>query len=137
MSTVRDAMNSPLHSCTVLDNVYEAALMMKENNIGAVPIFEENKLIGILTDRDIALRGVGSKHPGSTKITDLMSEHVITVSPEQSLTEAAAIMASHQIRRLPVMDGDTCIGMVSLGDLSRFKEGLDCVGKALKSITEK
>lgn len=136
MLTVQDVMSTNIQYCTPLDNVYEVAVKMKEHNIGAVLICEEGKLIGMITDRDIAIRGVGSKRPGSTKVTDIMSEELITISPHSSIDEAAELMAKNQIRRLPVMDEEKLVGLLSLGDLAVRKLFIDNAGRALSQISE-
>ncbi|WP_050614084.1 CBS domain-containing protein [Bacillus testis] len=136
MITVGDVMSNPVIYCTTLDNVYEAALLMKDHGIGAVPVYEDGSLIGIITDRDIAIRGVGSKHPGSTKVTDIMSEGMATISSGESLDEAASLMASRQVRRLPVIENGECVGILSLGDLARHMDGSATTAGVLKDISQ-
>ncbi|MGN1400438.1 MAG: CBS domain-containing protein [Bacillus sp. (in: firmicutes)] len=136
MQKVRDVMSTDLQYCTPLDNVYEVAVKMKDYSIGAVPICEEGKLLGIITDRDIALRGVASKRTGSTKATEIMTDELMTVSPETSVEEAAELMAEQQIRRLPVVDENQLVGMVSLGDLAIHNPSSANASKALSEISE-
>ena len=109
---------------------------MKDYDVGAVPIVEEGKVLGIITDRDIAIRGVASKHPGSTKVTDIMSTSLVTVSPHTSVSEAADLMASKQIRRLPVVEDGRLVGMVSLGDLAVRQTLEQAANDALSEISE-
>ena len=101
MEKIRDIMTDEVECCTLLDNIFEVAVKMKELNVGAIPIVDKEKLVGMITDRDIVIRGVAEKHPGSTKVEDIMSKEMVTVSPETSSREAAKLMADHQIRRLP------------------------------------
>lgn len=129
-------MTTDIQFCTPLDNVYEVAVKMKEHDIGVVPICEDGNLLGVITDRDIALRGVASKHPGSTQVTDIMSDKLITASPEMGVDEAAKLMAEGQIRRLPVMEGGKLAGMISLGDLAVRKPFSNNAAKALSEISE-
>ena len=136
MQTVKDVMTTNIQYCTPLDNVYEVAVKMKDYVVGAIPICEDGHLLGMITDRDIAIRGVAEKHPGSTKVTDIMSEKLVTVTADVSVDEAAELMASEQIRRLPVVDGEKLIGMVSLGDLATRDQYSDNAGKALSEISE-
>ncbi|WP_019244022.1 MULTISPECIES: CBS domain-containing protein [Bacillus] len=136
MKTVKDVMTTNIHYCTPLDNVYEVAVLMKDYGIGVVPICEEGILLGMITDRDIAIRGVGSKRPGSTKVTDIMSENLVTISPNTSIDEAAEIMSDEQIRRLPVVEGNRLVGMVSLGDLAVRKNYEHEASQALSEISE-
>jgi len=136
MQTVKDVMTTNIHYCTPLDNVFEVAVKMKDYDVGAIPICEDGHLLGMITDRDIAIRGVAEKHPGSTKVTDIMSEKLVTVTADVTVDEAADLMATEQIRRLPVVEGKKLIGMVSLGDLATHDLYSDNAGKALSEISE-
>ena len=136
MQKVQDVMSTDVQFCTPLDNVYEVAVKMKDYDIGAVPICEDGVLLGIITDRDIALRGVADKHPGSTKVTDIMSSNLVKIPQTMSVEEAAELMAKEQVRRLPVVEGDKLVGIVSLGDLAVRKRYSDNVSKALSEISE-
>jgi CBS domain-containing protein len=129
-------MTESVESCTLLDNVYEVAVKMKELNVGAIPIVDENKLVGMITDRDIVVRGVAEKHPGSTKVEDIMSSKLVTISPDATTQEAAKMMAEHQIRRLPVVEGDNIVGIVSLGDFAIREKTDDQAKEALTEISE-
>ncbi|MGM9927572.1 MAG: CBS domain-containing protein [Bacillus sp. (in: firmicutes)] len=136
MQTVRNVMTKDIQFCTPLDNVYEVAVIMKDYNVGVVPICESEKIIGVITDRDIAIRGVASKHPGSTKVTDIMSSELITIPPDTSVDEAAELMAEKQIRRLPVVEDGKLVGMVSLGDLAVHRLHQKIASEALSEISE-
>ncbi|PFA68922.1 CBS domain-containing protein [Bacillus sp. AFS015802] len=136
MTNLKDIMTKDVETCSLLDNVYEVALKMKEHNIGSIPIVDGDKIVGVMTDRDIVLRCIAEKHPASSKVEDIMSKHLITATPETSAEEAAHIMAENQIRRLPIVEGEHLVGMISLGDLA-IRESL---GKqayvALENISE-
>jgi CBS domain-containing protein len=136
MGKIKDIMTEDVESCTLLDNVYEVALKMKELNVGAIPIVDQDKLVGMITDRDIVVRGVAEKHPGSTKVEDIMSDHLITVSPDATSQEAAKLMAEHQIRRIPVVEEGKLIGIVSLGDFAIRELTDDQAKEALTEISE-
>ncbi|MBA9026995.1 CBS domain-containing protein [Peribacillus huizhouensis] len=136
MKSIREIMTTNVDYCTTLDNVYEAAVKMAEGDVGAIPICQESKLVGVLTDRDIAIRCVAGKKPGSTKITDVMTKVPITISPETSVTEAEDLMAEKQIRRLFVVEQDSLIGVVSLGDLAVHKDTNMAAAHALTEISE-
>ena len=136
MEKIRDIMTDQVECCTLLDNVFEVAVKMKELNVGAIPIVDKDKLVGMITDRDIVVRGVAEKHPGSTKVEDIMSDKLITISADASTKEAANLMAEHQIRRLPVVEGDKLIGIVSLGDFAIRKMTDDQAKEALSEISE-
>ena len=136
MEKIRDIMTDNVECCTLLDNMYEVALKMKELNVGAIPIVDQEKIVGMITDRDIVIRGVAEKHPGSTKVEDIMSSELITISPEATSQEAAKLMAQHKIRRLPVVEGDKLIGIVSLGDFAVRELSDDQAKEALTEISE-
>lgn len=136
MQTVKDIMTSNVEYCTPLDNVYEVAVKMKDLNVGAIPIVEDQRLIGMITDRDLVVRGIAEKHPGSNQVTNVMSDQIISIDPNASVEEAAHMMAKHQIRRLPVVDNGKLVGMVSLGDLSTNYTTGDEAGDALSDISE-
>lgn len=136
MEKIREIMTDDIECCSLLDNMYEVALKMKELNVGAIPIVDQEKLVGMITDRDIAVRGVAEKNPGSTKVEKIMSDQLVTVTPDTSSKEAAKLMAEHQIRRLPVVEGDKLVGIVSLGDFAVRKLTDEQAGQALSDISE-
>jgi CBS domain-containing protein len=136
MEQIREIMTDNVDSCTLLDNVFEVAVKMKELNVGAIPILDQDKLVGMITDRDIVVRGVAEKHPGSTKVEDIMSNNLITITPDATTKEAAKLMSEHQIRRLPVVEGDKLVGIVSLGDFAIRELTDDQAKEALTEISE-
>ena len=136
MTTVRELMSTDLSCCTPVDNVYEAALKMKQEDIGIIPIVENNRLVGIVTDRDLVVRGIADKNPGSNKITEVMTTDIVSVSPSDPVEKATELMARHQIRRLPVVENGQLVGMLSLGDLAIEKYADDQASYALSEISE-
>lgn len=136
MKSVRDVMSSDVECCTPVDNAYEVAVKMKELNVGAIPIVENGNLLGMITDRDLVIRGIAEKRSGSNAVTNLMSEQLVTVTPDTSVDEAARIMAEKQIRRLPVVENGKLLGIVALGDLAVEKESDQKAGFALSEISE-
>lgn len=136
MEKIRDIMTDDVECCTLLDNVFEVAVKMKELNVGAIPIVDQDKVVGMITDRDIVVRGVAEKHPGSTKVEDIMSDKLITVTPDTSSNDAAKLMAEHQIRRLPVVEDGKLVGIVSLGDFAIRELTDDQAKEALTQISE-
>ena len=136
MRSVREVMSTDVDVCTPLDNVFEVATKMKELNVGAIPIVENNQIIGMITDRDLVVRGIAEKHPGSNPVTNVMSEDLVTISPDASLEEASNLMAKHQIRRLPVVESGQLVGIVSLGDLATNQYSDNSAGEALSEISE-
>ena len=136
MGKIRDLMTDDVECCSLLDNMYEVAVKMKDLNVGAIPIVDEEKLVGMITDRDIAVRGVAEKNPGSTKVEKIMSNKLVTATEEMTTQEAARLMSEHQIRRLPVVEGERLIGIVSLGDFAIHDLTDEQAGEALSDISE-
>lgn len=136
MEKIKNIMSSEVECCTLLDNMYEVAVKMKEWDVGAIPIVDEERLVGMITDRDIAIRGVAEKNPGSSKVEKIMSDKLITASPEMTTEEAAELMAKHQIRRLPIVEEDKLVGIVALGDLAVRELTDEQAAKALSEISE-
>ena len=136
MTMVRDVMTKDVKVCAPHDSVTAAAQIMRDVNCGSVPVCEGKKVVGMITDRDIVVRGVAEKHPGSTKVEDIMSSKLVTISADATTKEAANLMAEHQIRRLPVVEGDKLIGIVSLGDFAISKLTDDQAKEALTEISE-
>ncbi|OQP07872.1 CBS domain-containing protein [Geobacillus sp. 46C-IIa] len=136
MQTVRDVMSTDVQYCTPLDNIYEVAVKMREFNVGAIPIVDDGRLVGMITDRDLVVRGMAEKHPGSTAVTEVMSRDLVTLSPDDSVQKAADVMARHQIRRLPVVENGRLVGIVALGDLATNRYSDESAGRALSEISE-
>ncbi len=136
MKSVRDVMSTNVEYCTPVDNAFEVATKMKDLNVGAIPIVDNGNLLGMITDRDLVVRGIAEKRSGSNAVTNLMSQELITVSPTSSVHEAAQIMAEKQIRRLPVVENGQLVGIVSLGDLAVENDSDQKAGYALSEISE-
>ena len=136
MTTVKEVMSTSCKTLTLQDNVYQAAVLMKEQDIGFVPIVNQGRLIGVITDRDIVIRGVAEKHPNSSLVADIMTEQLVSVDSTMTSEEAAEVMAAHQVRRLPVVDNGRLVGIVSLGDLAIRTPNAHEAGQALSEISE-
>ncbi|GLI06954.1 MULTISPECIES: CBS domain-containing protein [Paenibacillus] len=134
--TLREIMTTDCSTVTLKDNVYEAAVKMKQEDTGFIPVVEGRKLIGVLTDRDLVIRGYAEKREGSAAIKQVMSERVVSVPPETTVDEAAKIMAKEQIRRLPIVENGDLVGIVSIGDLAVRDKFEDEAGEALSQISE-
>ena len=117
--TVQQAMTSNPTSITPDTPAREAARMMKSEDTGVVPIVEGVRLVGVITDRDLALRVLGEDRSSDTSVGELASKELVTIDPQQSLEEAARLMAEHQVRRLPVVEEDgRLVGILSQKDLA-------------------
>lgn len=139
MKQVRELMSEDCKTVTLHDNIYEAAVIMAENDIGFVPVVDQGSgstLIGAVTDRDLVVRGYAQKRPGSSAISEVMSDHLISTSPDTDAEEAAAIMAQHQIRRLPVVENGHLVGVIALGDLALGNTTEQNAGQALSEISQ-
>ncbi|AKF95216.1 CBS domain-containing protein [Brevibacillus laterosporus] len=135
--TLREIMTENLATVTLLDNVYEVAVKMRDWNVGVIPVVNEQKdVIGVITDRDIVIRGLAEKHQGSSKIEEVMSTDIVLGTPEMTVDAAAKLMAQHQIRRLPVVDNGKLVGIVAIGDMAIRNILQDEAGEALAEISE-
>jgi len=134
--TVNEIMSKDCVTVTLQDNIYEAALKMKQHDIGIIPVVEGDKLLGLVTDRDLVLRGFAEKREGSTKIEQVYSQKVKTISSQTTVDEAAKIMANEQVRRLPIVDNGKLVGIVALGDLAVVDKFENEATDALSEISE-
>lgn len=116
---VRDIMTPNVAFVTEQTTIQETAQMMKKLDVGSVPVCNQDSLVGIVTDRDILIRGVAENiQPQVSSVGSIMSQKVQTITPETNIHDAAKIMASQQIRRLPVVENDAIVGMVALSDIA-------------------
>ena len=117
-------------------SIRDAAQRMKNEDIGALPVGENDRLIGMVTDRDIALRAVAEdRSPSSTTVRDVMSEKIYYCFEDDDVEEAARCMAENQVRRLPILNRDKRLtGIVSLADIAKTHE--ECEKTALEGVSE-
>lgn len=134
---VKDCMNTHVISVSPEESVAVAARLMARHNVGALPVrARDGSLCGIVTDRDMVLRCLAiDRPPEETSVARVMTDRVKSVSPDASLSQAAAYMAREQVRRLPVVEGRRLVGMVSLGDLSHRDDYSLEAAEALSEIT--
>src|SRR2546422_5922416 len=134
---IRDVMTS--NPCTIdaEKSVAYAAKMMREEDVGLAPIVEGDKLIGMLTDRDIAKRvAAEGRDPDQVKVRDVASTRLVTIDPQQDLDEALRMMAQHQVRRLPVVEEDgRLVGVVAQADIAREGDNMK-TGQLVEEISE-
>lgn len=134
---VKDVMTKSIVSLNSKDSVEKAAELMKEHNIGAVPVCESGKVVGIITDRDIILRSVaGGVDSKSQTVREIMSSNPVTGTQDMDVKDASRIMSERQIRRLPIVDNANLVGMVSLGDIAVRPNLEQEAEQALSSISE-
>ena len=120
MTTVSDVMTRGVRCMSPTDTVVLAAQAMEELNVGVIPVCEGEKLVGMVTDRDIVVRGVAQERDASTTtLADVMSMHVRTAREDDDVEAVLGIMGDNQIRRMPVVDAqDRLIGILSIGDIA-------------------
>ena len=117
--SVRDVMTPGVRTVGPSQSLAEAAEVMKGEDVGSVPVVEEGRLAGIVTDRDIVIRAVAVRRdPQTVKVDEVASRELVTVEPEQDLDEALALMARHQVRRLPVVEQGQLVGMLAQADVA-------------------
>lgn len=134
---VRHAMTQAPQTVSPDMNTADAAGLMRSEDIGALPVVQEGKLIGVVTDRDLVLRVIAErKDPIEVKVGDVLTRSPITVSPDTKLSEARQLMEKHKIRRLPVVKGDELVGILSLGDVAWQDASTRQVGEALRAVSE-
>jgi CBS domain-containing protein len=135
--SVRETMSSDPRWVSLDQPVAEAASLMRSEDVGSLPVVEGGRLVGMLTDRDIAVRVVAEgKDSNATSVGEVLSSDPVTVTPEEDLDEALAKMASHQLRRLPVVESDgRLVGILAQADVAT--EGRDKeTGELVQEISE-
>lgn len=141
MRSCNDVMTPDPTVCLVSDPVKRAAEIMKSEDVGAIPVVQDDtgrKLVGIVTDRDIVLNLVAAgKDVSSTKIEDVMSRNPVTCRPDDAIANAMDRMAQHQIRRIPVVDGkDRVVGIISQADLATRVDQPEKTANVLEDISQ-
>lgn len=136
MTTAYEIMTRSLASVTPQTSVAQAATLMRDLNIGDVLVLENGNLRGIVTDRDLTINVLTNGAKSDAPVEHYMSTDVVTGAPDWSLEQIADVMGKHQIRRLPIVQDDNVIGIVSLGDVALHTSKRETVGKSLKNISE-
>jgi len=114
----------------------EAATLMKQEDCGSIPIVDDGRLVGIVTDRDIVVRAIAAgKEPKRTRISEIMSADPITVRPDDSVDEAEQAMRERQVRRLPVVEDGRLVGIIVTAQLARNESERE-TGETIKDISE-
>ena len=133
---IRDVMTLNPRYVSPDDSIQSAARIMRDEDTGVVPVCDNGRAVGIVTDRDIVVRAIAEDGQLNRPIRDIATRDVITATPDMSTREAEALMSEHQVRRLPVVEGGRLVGIVSIGDLA-VKEAKDGrVGDTLQHISE-
>jgi CBS domain-containing protein len=118
---VKDVMTRDVTACEPSATVKEAAGLMARDDIGPVPVVEDGRLAGIVTDRDIVIRVVAEgRDPNTTTVGEIATKDIVTVSPDDDLEDALRLLAENQVRRLPAVEGDRLVGIVAQADIARL-----------------
>lgn len=136
MPAVKDIMSKIVATVNVNKTIFEAAELMSTMGISCVLVTDKDTPVGLITERDIVGKIVATRKPLDTKVAEVMSKSLITVDPDATLKEAARLMSTHKIRRLPVLHQNKLVGIVSasdfvrnLGKKSLTEEILDAMGR--------
>ena len=134
---VRDIMTKNVAQIRPDASVYDAAMLMQQNNVGSIPVCDKSGVVGIVTDRDIVVRNVVTgSDPKSTPVSSIMTPNVTTVTPDTEIDRLGDIMAYKQVRRIPVVENNTLVGIVALGDLAVDKRFDVEASQALTEISK-
>ena len=135
-NSVRNAMTEDPRSIGASASVVEAARLMREEHIGSLPVTDDEKLVGMITDRDITTRVVAkAADPRLTSVGDVYSRDLVSVEPDRDLDDALELMARHQVRRLPVVEDGRLVGIVAQADIA-LREKEERTGELVEAISE-
>jgi CBS domain-containing protein len=133
--TVKDLMTPNPTTVEPEMPVSEAAKRMAREDVGPIPVVEDGRLVGIVTDRDLVVRVLADERdPASTTVREAASGGLVTVSPDDDLVKTLDLLAKHRVRRLPVVDGDRLVGIVAQADVAR-EFGSARVGDVVEAIS--
>ena len=136
MQQLRDLMSRNVNVINPETTIEEAAKKMRDGGFGMMPVGEDDRMIGTISDRDIAIRAVAEGKDPLTKVRDVMSEGVTWVYEDESVEDAAMIMSERQVRRLPVINRDKrLVGIVALGDFAVESSEIRPAAEALSGIS--
>jgi CBS domain-containing protein len=134
--SVRDTMTSQPTSIDASQSVVDAARVMRDEDVGSLPVTDQGRLVGVITDRDIAVRVVAEGRTESASVAEALSRNPVTVTPDHDLDDALKLMARHQVRRLPVVEDDQLVGIVAQADVALAAKEKKA-GELLESISER
>lgn len=134
---VRDVMTANPQCVSEKDSVLDAAKIMRDSDTGVVPVVDGRRIIGLITDRDIVVRGIANgKNINDARVNELMTKSVRTVREDSSVDDVLQMMSSAEVRRVPVVNAsDELVGIVSIGDISTNTNRDNKVGKAIEDIS--
>ena len=133
---VRDAMTHNVQVMNPEETIADAARAMSDIDVGALPVGESDRLVGMITDRDIAIRAVARRKSPDTKIRDVMSREIMYCFDDEDIEHVVGNMGDIQVRRLPVMDrGKRLVGIISLSDIA-LTHVPEVVGEGMSGVSE-
>lgn len=136
MQTLKEVMNTDVQVISPDATLRDAAEQMRDGDFGMMPVGENDRMIGAISDRDIAIRAIAEGKSPETKVRDIMSDGIVWAYETDSLEAAARIMSDHQIRRLPVLNANKrLVGIVALGDFAVESADIEAVGATLSEIS--
>ncbi len=134
---VRHAMTDSPATASPEMNAADAAALMKQYDVGAIPVTRGSELLGLVTDRDLVLRVLAERQdPTRVLLESILTRTPVTVSPDPRISDARDLMAERRIRRLPVVKNEELVGMISLGDIAIADASERAVGETLEEISE-
>ena len=132
---VRDLMTRQPTTVEPNTTLGEVATLMKQEDCGSLPVVEGARLVGIVTDRDIVVRGLAAgKDPKTSRVSQVMSADPVTIGPEAEIDEARKVMADRQIRRLPVVEKGALVGIIVTAQIARKEDNKE-MGETIKDIS--
>jgi CBS domain-containing protein len=131
-----DIMTKNVQTATADTTLREVATMMRDGDMGSVPVVEDGRLVGIVTDRDIVVRALAEGKDGSGSVSDAMTTDIVTASPDDYVFEAVRLMGDKQVRRIPVVDNERkLVGIIALADIALETEDDRDLAEALEEIS--
>lgn len=138
MATARDLMTSPAEFLQESDSLTVAAQALKTSNVGSMPVKDDNgKVVGVVTDRDIVVKSVAEgANPDDARVADVASSTVVSVSADDDAQAVMQALSDNQVRRLPVLDGEELVGVISQADVAR-ELSAEQTGDVVRAISQR
>ena len=137
MQRLKDVMSRDVKLVAPDTTIREAAQQMRDGDFGMLPVAENDRMVGAISDRDIAIRAIADDKGPATTVREVMSEGICWAYEDDSIEQAARIMSEHQVRRLPVVNRDKrLVGIVSLGDFAVESSDIEPAAEALSGISQ-
>lgn len=133
---ITDIMTKNVETCAPELSIRDIASKMLELDVGSIPISDGEQLLGIVTDRDIVIRGITSQVSLDSPVSQIMTSEMVTGTKDMSIEDAAELMSKHQIRRLPILENEQLVGIVALGDIAVRDRTDDNASMILEEVSE-